>query len=91
MSQTLTLPGEVYRKLAKGAAERGMTVESLLSVFRISSRYPTNRPNQISREANASRNCLTDFVLDSWPLATEHLWINLFTPIIKKPMRGPIS
>ena len=32
MRQTLTLPGEVYRKLAKGAAEREMTVESLLTV-----------------------------------------------------------
>jgi len=32
MSQTLTLPGEVYRKLAQGAAERGMTIGSLLAV-----------------------------------------------------------
>ena len=32
MTQTLTLPGEVYRKLARGAAERGMTIESLLTI-----------------------------------------------------------
>jgi hypothetical protein len=32
MTQTVTLPGDVYRKLAQGAAERGMTVESLLTV-----------------------------------------------------------
>jgi hypothetical protein len=30
MSQTLTLPSEVYRKFAQGAAERGMTIEALL-------------------------------------------------------------
>jgi hypothetical protein len=30
MSETLSLPSEVYRKLAQGAAERGMTIESLL-------------------------------------------------------------
>lgn len=31
MSQTLTLPGDIYSKLAQGAAERGMTIESLLA------------------------------------------------------------
>jgi hypothetical protein len=31
MSQTLTLPGDIYRKLVQGAAEHGMTVESLLA------------------------------------------------------------
>jgi hypothetical protein len=31
MNQTLSLPGNVYRKLAKGAARRGMTIESLLA------------------------------------------------------------
>jgi hypothetical protein len=31
MDQTLSLPGDVYRKLANGAARRGMTVESLLA------------------------------------------------------------
>jgi hypothetical protein len=31
MHQILSLPGDVYRKLAKGAARRGMTVESLLA------------------------------------------------------------
>lgn len=31
MSQTVTVSSEVYRKLAKGAAERGMTVQSLLA------------------------------------------------------------
>src|SRR5947209_13051604 len=30
MTETLTLPADVYRKLAQGAAERGMTIESLL-------------------------------------------------------------
>jgi hypothetical protein len=30
MHQTLSLPGDVYRKLADGAAQRGMTIESLL-------------------------------------------------------------
>jgi hypothetical protein len=32
MTQTLELPCDVYRKLAQGAAERGMTIESLLTV-----------------------------------------------------------
>jgi hypothetical protein len=31
MDQTLTLSGEVYERLARGAAEHGMTVESLLA------------------------------------------------------------
>jgi hypothetical protein len=31
MNQTLQLPGEVYRKLAQGAAERGMTIDALLA------------------------------------------------------------
>src|SRR5438552_5057730 len=31
MTQALRLPGEVYRKLSQGAAERGMTIESLLT------------------------------------------------------------
>jgi hypothetical protein len=31
MNQTLQLPGEVYRKLAQGASERGMTIEALLA------------------------------------------------------------
>jgi hypothetical protein len=31
MTRTVTLPGDVYRKLAHGAAERGMTIESLLT------------------------------------------------------------
>ena len=33
MTQTLTLPGQVYRKLAQGAAERAMTVETLLAAI----------------------------------------------------------
>jgi hypothetical protein len=33
MSQSLTLPGQVCRKLAQGAAERGMTVETLLTAL----------------------------------------------------------
>jgi hypothetical protein len=33
MNQTLKLPGDVYRKFAQGAAERGMTVESLLEAI----------------------------------------------------------
>ena len=32
MAATLTLPTGVYRKLADGASERGMTIESLLAV-----------------------------------------------------------
>jgi hypothetical protein len=31
MSHTLTLPDELYVKLAEGAAERGLTIESLLA------------------------------------------------------------
>ena len=31
MARTLTLHGDVYRKLAQGAAERGMTIEGLLA------------------------------------------------------------
>src|SRR5947209_4922315 len=31
MSQTLTLPDELYVKLERGAAERGLTIESLLA------------------------------------------------------------
>lgn len=31
MSQTLTLSDELYVRLAKGAAERGLTIESLLA------------------------------------------------------------
>ena len=31
VTQTITLPTEVHRKLAQGAAERGMTIESLLT------------------------------------------------------------
>ena len=30
MSQTLTLPDELYRKLAQGAADRGLAIEALL-------------------------------------------------------------
>jgi len=32
ITQAVELPAEVYRKLAQGAAERGMTIESLLTV-----------------------------------------------------------
>jgi hypothetical protein len=32
MSQTLTLPDELYRKLAQGAAERGLAIETLLDI-----------------------------------------------------------
>jgi hypothetical protein len=31
MSQTLTLPNETYTKLSRGAAQRGLTVQSLLA------------------------------------------------------------
>ena len=31
MSQTLTLPDDLYHKLSQGAAERGLTIESLLT------------------------------------------------------------
>src|ERR1043165_3946386 len=33
MSHQLTLPDELYSKLAQGAAQRGLSVESLLGVF----------------------------------------------------------
>jgi hypothetical protein len=51
MTQTLTLPGEVYRKLAQGAAERGMSVESLLtfvSELVVTPERPTEQDQQRS-------------------------------------------
>jgi hypothetical protein len=33
MTRRLTIPDEVYRKLAHGAARRGMTIESLLTAI----------------------------------------------------------
>ena len=49
MTQTLTLPSEVYRKLAKGAAERGMTIESLLTAVSELITLP-NQPTERDRE-----------------------------------------
>jgi hypothetical protein len=49
MSQTLTLPDELYVKLAQGAAERGMTIESLLARVSELVTSPTS-PTQRDRE-----------------------------------------
>ena len=49
MSQTLTLPDELYVKLAQGAAERGLTIESLLAC--VSDLVtPPKQPTQRDRE-----------------------------------------
>jgi hypothetical protein len=51
MSQTLTLPDELYVKLARGAAERGLTIESLLarvSELVTSPESPTQRDRERS-------------------------------------------
>jgi hypothetical protein len=49
MSQTLTLPDELYVKLAQGAAERGLTIESLLARVSELVTSPTS-PTQCDRE-----------------------------------------
>jgi hypothetical protein len=49
MSQTLTLPDELYVKLAKGAAERGLTIESLLAFVSDLVLLPS-RPTQRDRQ-----------------------------------------
>ena len=49
MTETLALPSEGYRKLAQGAAERGMTVEALLQAFSelvVAPGRPTKRDRQ---------------------------------------------
>ena len=51
MSQTLTLPDELYVKLAHGAAERGLTIESLLACVSdlvTSPKQPTQRDRERS-------------------------------------------
>jgi hypothetical protein len=51
MSQTLTLPDQLYVKLAQGAAARGLTIESLLEVVSdlvSSPKRPTQRDRQRS-------------------------------------------
>jgi hypothetical protein len=51
MSQTLTLPDELYRKLAQGAADRGLAIETLLdfvSELLVSAERPTERDRQRS-------------------------------------------
>jgi len=49
MSQTLTVPDELYIKLVQGAAERGLTIEALLAFVSDLVTSP-NRPTQRDRE-----------------------------------------
>jgi hypothetical protein len=52
MSQSLTLPDELFNKLAHGAAQRGLTVEGLLAVVSelvVLPERPTRRDQQRSR------------------------------------------
>jgi len=49
MSQTLTLPDELYNKLTRGAADRGLTIESLLTVVSDMIVLP-DRPTKRDRE-----------------------------------------
>jgi hypothetical protein len=49
MSQTLTLPDELYVKLAQEAAQRGLTIESLLAFVSELVTLP-NRPTRRDRE-----------------------------------------
>jgi hypothetical protein len=51
MTKTLTLSGEVYRKLARGAAARGMTIESLLAFVSELVVVP-DRPTEQDRQRN---------------------------------------
>ncbi len=51
MTQTLNLPSEVYRKLARGAAERGMTIELLLTFVSELVAVP-DRPTEQDRQRN---------------------------------------
>lgn len=59
MTQTLTLLGEVYRKLAQGAAERGMTIETLLT-FVSELVVAPNRPTEQDRQRNERIEKLLD-------------------------------
>ena len=59
MSQTLTLAGEVYRKLAQGAAERGMTIGSLLAVVSESVALPES-----ATEADRRRSARIETLLE---------------------------
>lgn len=52
MTETLELPRDVYRKLAQGAAERGMTIQSLLTAVSelvVLPEQPTQRARQRSK------------------------------------------
>jgi len=59
MTQTLDLPGEVYRKLAHGAAERGMTIESLLTFLSELVAVP-DRPTEQDRQRSDRIESLLD-------------------------------
>jgi hypothetical protein len=54
MSQTLTLPDELYVRLAKGAAERGLTIETLLAFVSDLVLLPS-RPTERDRQRS---NCI---------------------------------
>ena len=58
MTQTLKLSGEVYRKLVQGAAERGMTIESLLTVFSDLVVLPDQPTDADRRRSRAIENLL---------------------------------
>jgi hypothetical protein len=64
MTQTLTLPGEVYRKLSQGAVERGMTIESLLAavseLFATSNRRQRGRVERLLERLRAGRASAED-------------------------------
>ncbi|HWY87199.1 MAG TPA: hypothetical protein VNX28_10765 [Gemmataceae bacterium] len=49
MSHTLTLPDELYRKLAQGAPDRGLAIETLLD-FVSELLIPAERPTERDRE-----------------------------------------
>lgn len=59
MSQTLTLPSMVYRKLARRAAERGMTVEALVTRFADVVALP-DQPSKRDRQRSARIGRLLD-------------------------------
>jgi hypothetical protein len=58
MTQTLSLPSEVYRKLAQAAAERGMTVESLLAA--VSDLVVRDQPTEQDRQRSDRIDKLLD-------------------------------
>ena len=59
MSQTLTLPDELYRKLAQGAADRGLAIETLLD-FVSELLVAPERPTEHDRQRSARIEQLLD-------------------------------